>query len=178
MPAPKTRKTVKKVNLNGLNLHSPRLHNTLIMIAFALPSSLIAIYYYGMYMSAESELIKFRNNPNLQVQEVAANENSMKEVTFEKPVKVLILNGTNTVGEASRMQDRIENEFSNFTIETQTGDALDLYEHTVVFAANEIGEKAAPSMVDALNARVLEKNDIENTLDADVLVIVGADPTN
>lgn len=186
MPAPKSKtsikKPVKKVRLDGLNLNSPRLHNTLIMIAFALPSSLIAIYYYGMYMSAESELVQFRNNPSLKTQNVVVSDyksNIMnKEIDIEAPVKVLVLNGTNSVGVAGEMRDNLDSNFSKFDLDISTGDALDLYESTVVVPITDTGKKAAPFLVAALSAEIQEDNDIENSLDADVMVIVGESPAN
>lgn len=186
MPAPKsktsTKKAVKKVKLDGVSLHSPRVHNTLMMIAFALPSSLIAIYYYGMYMSAESELVQFRNNPSLKVENEVVRDYKatmpIKEVTFDEPVKVLVLNGTNSIGVAGETRDKLDATFSEFELETSTGDALDLYEATVVVPVTDTGKEAAPSLVEALNAKIQENNDIEDSLDADVMVIVGEDSTN
>lgn len=186
MPAPKTKlsakKPVKKVRLDGLNLHSARLHNTLMMIAFALPSSLIAIYYYGMFMAAESELVQFRNNPSLKVQnEVVSDYKTSitnKTIDFETPVKVLVLNGTNLVGVAGKMRDNLDANFSKFELITENDDALDLYEKTVVVPVTETGKKAAPYLAETLEAELQENNDIENANDADVMVIVGENIDN
>jgi len=101
---------------------------------------------------------------------------SLSPTPMSQPVKIVILNGTNTVGLTKQVESSLNGKVNNIDVVDRTNAKDNTYNQTIVVVLNSGSKKTAQSIADALNAKVepLPKDETKPA-NADILIIAGSD---
>jgi hypothetical protein len=100
---------------------------------------------------------------------------SLSPTPTSQPVKIVILNGTNTVGLTKQVESSLNGKVNNIDVVDRTNAKDNTYNQTIVVVLNSGSKKTAQSIADALNAKVepLPKDETKPA-NADILIIAGS----
>lgn len=114
-----TPKRIRKIKLDKIDFHSKKLQTSLVWVAVILPTLILGIYYYVQYVNAQSELLRFRQNP-----QAAAVYDLLEKVGTHSQLPKNETPTIATITDADKLKGQ------PFFARAQNGDKILMYEKT------------------------------------------------